>query len=95
MFKRFANNNKINPKLISNDDLIYHLEKAKPAESDPLNRSGLKEKLSYTPVHPLYESQVVVVLGLIHQKVSPKCVNEGRSTEHRSYNRLVNRSPNL
>ena len=29
----------------------------------------------------------------LHQEVSPKCVNEESSTERRSYNRQVNRSP--
>ena len=33
---------------------------------------------------PLDETHLVVVRGLIHQKVSPKCVNEDSSTERRS-----------
>ena len=45
--------------------------------------------------HPLNESNFVMMRGLIHQEVSPKCVNEENSTECRSYNRHVNRSPQL
>ena len=40
-------------------------------------------------------SVLAVVRELIHQDVSPKCVNEENSTERRSYNRQVNRSPQL
>ena len=43
----------------------------------------------------LDETQLIVVRGLIHQKVSPNCVNEESSTERRSYNCQVNRSPQL
>ena len=38
-------------------------------------------------------SNLVIVRGLIHQEVSPKCANEESSTERRSCNRQANRSP--
>ena len=44
---------------------------------------------------PLDETHLAVVRELIHQEVPPKCVNEESSTERRSYNRQVNRSPQL
>ena len=44
---------------------------------------------------PLDETHLVVVRGLIHHEVSPKCVNEESSTDRRSYNRQVNRYPQL
>ena len=44
---------------------------------------------------PLDETHLVLVKGLIHQEVSPKCVKEKSSNERRSYNRQVNRSPQL
>ena len=43
----------------------------------------------------LDETYPVAVRGLIYQKVSPKYVNEESSTERRSFNRQVNRSPQL
>ena len=43
----------------------------------------------------LDETYLVSVRGLIYQKVSPKYVNEESSTERRSFNRQVNRSPQL
>ena len=45
--------------------------------------------------HPLDESHLAVVRGLIQQEVSPKCLNKESSNERRSYNRQVNRSPQL
>ena len=41
------------------------------------------------------ETHLALVRGLIHEEVSPKCVKEESSTERRSYNRQVNRSPQL
>ena len=49
----------------------------------------------FTPTVPLDETHLAVVRGLIHQEVSPKCVNEESSTERHSYNRQVNRSSPL
>ena len=46
-------------------------------------------------VYPLDETHIAVVRGLTHQEALPKCVNEESSTERRSYNRQVNRSPQL
>ena len=43
--------------------------------------------------HSLDETHFFVVMGLMHQEVSPKCVNEEISTERRSYNSQVNRYP--
>ena len=48
-----------------------------------------------TALLPLDETYFVAVRGLIHQEVSLKCVNEESSTERRSFNRQVNRSPQL
>ena len=42
----------------------------------------------------LDDTHLVVVKGLIRQ-VPPKCVSEESSTERHSYNRQVNRSPQL
>ena len=53
-----------------------------------------KAVLKHENIIPLDETHLVVVRELIHQ-VSPKCVNEESSTERRSYNRQVNRSPQL
>ena len=53
------------------------------------------EKNFFTSGVPLDETHLVVVRGLIHQEVSPKCVNEESSTERGSNNRQVNRSPQL
>ena len=44
---------------------------------------------------PLDETHLVVVRELIYQEVSPKYVNEESSTERHSYNRQVNRPPQL
>ena len=44
---------------------------------------------------PLDETHLVVVRGLTHQDVLPKCVNEESPTGWRSYNRQVNRSSQL
>ena len=44
---------------------------------------------------PLDDTHLVMVRGLIHQDISPKCVKEESSTERRSYKRQVNRSPQL
>ena len=49
----------------------------------------------FTKAVPLDETHSVVVGGLIHQEVSPKCNNEESSTERHRYNRQVNRSPQL
>ena len=43
----------------------------------------------------LDETHLIVVRGLIHQEVSPRCVNEESSTERRSHKCQVNRSPQL
>ena len=43
----------------------------------------------------LDETYLVAVRGLIYQEFSPKYVNEESSTERRSFNRQVNRSPQL
>ena len=45
--------------------------------------------------YPLDETHLVAVRGLIHYKVSTKYVNEESSTERLSYNRQVNRFPQL
>ena len=45
--------------------------------------------------HPLDETHLVVVRESIHQDVSPKSVNNESSIERRSYNRHVDRSPQL
>ena len=44
---------------------------------------------------PLDETHLVVVRGLIHQEVSPKCVNKESLTERHNYNHQVNRSRQL
>ena len=57
-----------------------------------LNKSFKPQSLN---TFPLDETHLVVVRGFIHQEVSPKCVNEESSTDRRSYNRQVNRYPQL
>ena len=49
----------------------------------------------YTQLPPLDGTHLVMVRELIHQDASLKCVNEENLTERRSYNRQVNRSPQL
>ena len=44
---------------------------------------------------PLDETHLVVVRGLIHQEVLPKCVNKESLTESHNYNHQVNRSRQL
>ena len=46
-------------------------------------------------IPPLNETHFVVVMELIRQEVSLKCVKEDSSTERRSYSRQVNGSPQL
>ena len=48
----------------------------------------------YPIIIPLDETHLLVV-RFIRQEVSPKCVNEESLTESLSYNRQVNRSPQL
>ena len=49
----------------------------------------------YPIIIPLDETHLLVVRRFIRQEVSPKCVNEESLTESLSYNRQVNRSPQL
>ena len=56
-------------------------------------REKIKNHLDET--YPLDETHLIMVRGLIHQEVSPKCVNEESSIEHRTYNHQVNRSLQL
>ena len=51
--------------------------------------------IDYFIIIPIDETHLVVVRELIYQELSPKCVNAENSTERRSYNRQVNRSPQL
>ena len=44
---------------------------------------------------PLDENRLVLVKEFIHHEVSSKCISEESSTERRSYNRQVDRSPQL
>ena len=59
------------------------------------NISEILRDYQITVLIPLDETHLVVVRGLIKKEVSPKCVNKESSTERRSYNRQVNRSPQL
>ena len=55
----------------------------------------MERQILFTQEVLLNETHLVAVRGLIHQEVSPESINEESSTEHRSYNRQVNRSPQL
>ena len=60
------------------------------------NISEILRDYQITVLIPLDETHLVLVRGLIKKEVSRKCVNkEESSTERRSYNRQVNKSPQL
>ena len=58
-----------------------------------INFSAILQR--YTQLPPLDKTHLVVARGIIHQDASLKCINEENLTERRSYNRQVNRSPQL
>ena len=61
-----------------------------------MKKINIKTLLTITVAILLIDkTHLVVAKGLIHQDVSPKCFNEESSTERRSYNRQVKRSPPL